>query len=597
MKKIMVVLVFCLLLGCMAAPKEELKEPETPAETQSITASDIYLQPPMGNSLTPEEYYPLRLKAVQEGDYEKVVIVTYADDETFGEELTVSEEDELTKIKTYFQNISMTGTAQISGPSKNLADFAITLKGKAPIYLRIYEEAFAGDKTELMINSAQPLMEMLETINGETRQVAAPPGETPFIHNQAWTDVKPVEPPLPKEKDESLSTGRIVEDLWVEYDDSLMNTLKIANYIKESFTHWREIEDQAQLVGGLIQQSKAYDCFETDAYVCVEQENGDTLYLPQGKPKLRNFAPDVYDLLSVKNVLDKGKQLFGDDFELPKFKNGAFAFGNLQSYDWLEKEQLFAYHKPYEATMQPRYGMLIYNQQEIGDEITVHMLRFRKEYHFDETNQEFHTIVYGQDGYGVEIDEQVDQAVIEQQIIDHKEYFEKWVYTLKKNGDGYQILQATLIDSPYIPEVNADYGVVYRDAENDVQVNLASADAGHFNRWIKNQQVATTMKENVNQNLLSLWVQGYTQFAVVFDTESGEALSQQEVMERLQIDEDKLLQAVQSIEGYSHVSADYLGSSDFIGELQITDLFIDSKGNPALYLLNKLLLFSWEEVR
>ncbi len=597
-------MLLCLLAGCTATPKEEPVSEVEPNETDALVTSEIYTQPMTGNALDASDYYSLRLAAVQNGEYEQVVIVR-KNDSGEGEEITVRDETELAKIKTYFQSISLTGEKASIGPPALIGDFAITLKGKDPIYLRIYDEALASANTRYPINSAQPLYEMIDGLNGEVRAVYAPNILASFVDNLVWTDVLPVEVPLGEtvNNNSALASDLIVSDSFGTSDDPLLNTLKIANYIHEEFQSWQEIEDKERLTAGIVQQSQGYDCSITDynnENVCIASKSNDKLYLPNGKPKLTRYIYGVYNLIPVQTVLEKGRQLFGEDYQQPTLETGEFAKGNLQLYDWLEEEQLFAYRSTYNM-WGPTYGMFILSRQEIGDEVSVIMMRFKEEPRYDKNIEDFKKMFYGRDGYVIEMATDVDADTFEERMISAKNNFEQWKYILKKTTDGYEIIEARRYNQyDFIPELQEGKAEVYRDDANDVQINLATADAGHFNRWVKAQHLmptASTYKENIHQNLLSVWIKGETSFAVVFDLTTGKALSAEEVMAKLQINQANLLKSIQEVEGFSHVTEEYLEWDNPIMDFKTTNIFIDSKGNPALYLNGQLLLFSWEEVR
>ncbi len=605
MKRKIGLLLLCLLAGCTATPKEEPVSEVEPNETDAMVTREIYTHPLTGNALDACENYPLRLAAVQNGEYEQVIIVREKSGGE-GEEITVRDETELAKIKTYFQSVSLTGERASIGPQTFIGDFAITLKGKEPIYLRIYDEALAYADTRYLINSAQPLYEMIDGLKGEVREVYAPDIIAPFVDNLVWTDVLPVEVPLGEtvNNNSALASDLIVLDSFGTSDDPLLNTLKIANYIHEEFQSWQEIEDKERLTAGIVQQSQGYDCSITDYInenVCIASKSNDKLYLPNGKPKLTRYIYGVYNLIPVQTVLEKGRQLFGEDYQLPTLETGEFAKGNLQFYDWLEEEQLFAYRMIGEVMMRPVNGMFILSRQEIGDEVSVIMMRFKEEPRYDKNIEDFKKMVYGRDGYVIEMATDVDADTFEERMISEKNNFEQWKYTLKKTTDGYEIIEARRYNQyDFIPELQEGKAEVYRDDANDVQINLATADAGHFNRWVKAQHLmptTSTYKENIHQNLLSVWVKGETSFAVVFDLATGKALSAEEVMAKLQINQAKLLKSIQEVEGFSHVTEEYLEWNNPIMDFKTTNIFIDSKGNPALYLNRQLLLFSWEEVR
>lgn len=585
MKKIIYSLFLCLLIGCTQSNNGEIK-----VEQGKLVSSDIYKHPSSPTLLTSEEFYPLRLRAIQEGELEKAVFVRHVDESNVGKEVTVTDCDELMKLSEFFKGISLTGETRGYGPLGKVTDFEVTIKGKTPIYLRISDEALISNGNCLLLHSEKKLYDTLDCIEGNTREVYAPNLDVAFVNNENWTDVKIVEPPFDDGKDEN----RVVEALWKNYDDPLKNVLRLASFIDEEFDNWQDIEDQKQLVAGLIQQTPIrYNCFETPENVCKFRKN-EMLYFPNGKPT-DGF---VYSLMPSKNVEQTGKRIFEENYRLPELEKGRLFSQNYQFYNWLADEHLFVYHLPYEVMFPELESMYILNEETVEDEIRAVLLKYRNEFRMSEKLGHPVSILIGLDGYEIALEDHEGEDV-ETILESNQEHFEQWEYVLRKTDTGYQMVSGKYYnDMHFINEVDSSKDIIYRDQDNVPQVNLASEDAYHFNQWVKNQKVPTKYKENIHEGLLTIWVKGNHNFAVVFDVETGKTLSQEEIIERLNIDKAKLIEALKKVDGYENVIEEYaFERTNPIDYFMTSNLFIDSKGNPALSIYEDVILFDWGEVR
>ena len=570
MKKIIILCLCLFITGCNAEQKEDVK-----SSNADVPSAEAY----SWTSLNAQEYYPLRLEALREGKFEKVRIVHDFNSGIPGEELIITDSSELEKLEEYFNQLTWTNEIGSIGPSHSLAEFEIHVKDKGIIYLRFAEDALCDGQTRYLLDTAIPLDSLIHDLNGTIQKGINPSVISPFNEHESYADTILLDLSQITINTDQQSYLQFTYDIWNSTNDSLKYPLRIFNYIHENFTNYTDIQDQRLLISGLIQQSERYNCYNTEPGYCIHEESQDITAFPG----LSNYSSMVSFVVPYGAVLNTGKRLFGEDFVLPNLNDGALTDKNYLTYEWLDDQQLFMYRVPSEALFWRGSQIVILEQEENENELYI---KFVKAYL---KNSIIGTYLIGYDNYQVSADN-IDT------IAEHQDHFEQWEAILKKTDTGYQVLSGKCLN-PYETSYEADptKPVVYRDEENDVQVNLSSVDALHFNRWVKNQE-NVTYKENIHENLLTVYVNGEDQFAVVFDLATNKALSPMEVKEYLQIDEEKLSAAYQAIPDVNYYNPldNYFNP---LFNLQATNLFIDSHGNPAMIQNNQVYLFTWEEVR
>lgn len=579
MKKIGIIGLALLLLGC-----GNVQENHEAVEQEIITTSRIYQIEGRLTDLSPTDFYALRLAAIQQNAFEKVVLVEPAGEEASAE-ITITNPLELDKIAAYFNNIQLSDSVTSLGPSDEYADFEITLKGKEPLYFRIVENSFCSGYSCIEFMNPQTLNDMLSKIKGEYKKVNSMNNIDIFTAVETWADVEVIRP-----KNSNQESSQVIRDIWYENMDPILNVLRLSYYIHEDFNELKDITDTQLLTAGLIQQSEKYNCYNNAENVCGDVYSDNLLYFPDGMERIHNFVPDVYDIVPYNNVLQKGISIFGSHYELPSFEEGTLASQNYQLYVNFPKKLYFTYHMPYEFYRLNEPITYVLKQSTLGDEIIYTLAKAKKTYLSDET------FIEGINGVTYRIENDLSDFDV---IQAHADDFEQWEYVLKQEGDDVRLLSGHRINEKvYQPwQVQSDKETYYVD--DTLKVNLASIDASIFNAWSANQQgLDYQFKPNIHENLLSIWVSSeslYRDFAVVFDLETGKALTTLQTAEKLGLNLDKLEKVYQSLPNYS------------IRELKLEDketlcfnttrFFINSKGKMAYEDIDGIILFEWEEAR
>lgn len=586
MKKIIMIGLALLLWGCGSQP-EEIEKNE-PTDNEQIATSAIYLIDGKLSKLPLRELYTLRLKAIQEGELEEVVIVQDAGD--FGSEITVTDPDELKKLADYFNSIQLLGTLDSMRPPGYPADFKITLKGKEPLYIRIFGEEMLCGGFDCELMSSELDKDVINQVKGKYKKVAPVQLYETFMLVESWTDKQIQLPETYYFEEEKLNC---IEGRWMKEKDPYEQVLALSHYIHEDFDSVADITDIKFLTAGLINQSVQYDCFSMGNNVCKDIETQDLLYFPEGLERIHHFVPDVYSLVPYSNVEKAGKSIFGDQYELPHFEAGDIAIHNLQSYLNFPEKSYFSYHLPYEYGVAEFQENYILDKQINGDEITYTLAiahtGFRNDTQYVEgMNGKYYTYEYNDSVYEI--------------VKAHAEDFEQWQYVLKKNEDEIQMISGHCIHRKTYElwTVHPDKEAYYLDENGHLKVNLASADASAFNEWVVNMKdIGYHYKPNIHEGLLSIWVSSensYENFAVVFDMETGQTLQTNEVKEKLKIDMAKVEAAYLSMPEHEYASFK-LPEVNSPGDFSIASIFINSKGKPALNFSGTIILFDWEEVR
>ena len=591
MKKIIILCLCLFITGCSAEQKEDVKLSNLNEMILSLESTN---EVSSWTLLTATEFYPLRLEALKQGEFEEAKIIHSVHGS--GEELLITDPQELDKLEQFFDSLMIAETIDGLGPSNDMAAFEITVKDKGPIRLYFYEEALINETTRFLLNMDITLEELIDSLHGEVIRKDIELPSVYFIFRESYADIASevnlnnleVKPIL---KDSS----NFIFASWGGQYDSFMNTLWFFNYIDEDFQNVNEIENTSLLIAGLVQQSTQYECFEMREGYCYHPESNDIIKLSSKDVDLTEIissistaVPFYYNVVFTSTVESKGKEIFGEDFQLPP-PSEEILRQNLRTTKYVSELDLFINNLPYESFGMDEDVLIVFDQYETGEEIHVKFFKAHVR-----TNP-LESVLIGIDNYTIPYDSRNEEetfALLQQ----HSEHFEQWEAVLKKTDTDYQILSGKCLN-PYETSYEADptKPVVYRDAENDVQVNLSSLDALHFNRWVKNQE-NVTYKENIHENLLTIFVSGEEPFAVVFDLATNKALSPMEVKEYLQIDEEKLSSAYNAIlDTDTYISLDYYHNP--LPDLQTTNLFIDSHGNPAMILHDQVYLFTWEEVR
>lgn len=587
MKKIIFIGLSLLLWGC-GSNSENIDNIES-ADNEQIITSEIYLVDGKLSEQSVRELYTLRLNAIKEGELEEVVIVQDVSD--YASEITVTDPDELKKLADYFNGIQLLGTEDYMHPPGAPADFKITLKGKEPIYMRIFgEEMLCGDQTCEIISSELD-QDVINKVKGEYKKVAPVTLYETFMMVESWADKQILLPekPFVESKEPNCIEGR-----WLKEESPYHQVLALSHFIHEDFNSLDDIKDNKLLTAGLINQSVKYNCYGVGLNVCQNDEKNDFLYFPEGLERIHNFIPDVYSIVPYSNVEKAGKSIFGEQFKLSLFEEGSFAGYNLQTYINFPEKSYFTYHLPYEYFSADFYENYILDEQINGDEAIYTLAITKKgyqgrDYYVEGMNGKYHTYEYGESVYDI--------------VKAHADDFEQWQYVLRKENDDIRMISGHCLNrriyEPWI--IDADKEAYYLDENGQFKVNLASVDAAIFNEWVQNMSVSDyRFIPNIHEGILSVWVNSETfdkEFAVVFDLETGKTMKSEEVKEKLKIDMEKMEKAFHSIPKYEHAIfelAEVSSPQDF----KTTSIFINSKGKLALYnIFGEIILFDWEEAR
>ncbi len=587
MKLKTILLTLLLISGCAQTPNEnELTGPEI---------SHIYTQTSAESGFAMNEFYPSRLVELQNHDYTQAVIV-YVDknqdpEAETAKEITLTDPTDLRKLADYFKSITQVGGQDTITPYKLLADFSITIQDKEPIPIRIYDEQFAAGHITLSYAADHSLSDLLAELSTEVKEVQIPSLTEPFVYQSTWADQQRI---IPDEKVTAVYESNFIDDVWADRNTQ-SELLGISNYIHEDFDNWHEIQDTQSLVSGLIQRAEDYQCFETPNNVCIHESSHDLLYLPQGKPILREGF-DYFDLVPYEAAEAAGRSLFGEDFELPSVPNGKLVGQNLESYDYLADQELFAHHSPYDGMFLTTSSMYPLNWQVNDDEFIVTLAECTVSYTMgnDPESPWPVPVVHGMNGWYqiLDYDDPAYEAIDQQ-----PEKFRQWEYTLTKTENGYKIERAHCLNRE--ESIRSDEGEVFQEDElGNLRVNLPSEDAALFNEWfVAGKGTYYKQKTNLYENMATVYLNGFRKLAVVFSLEDGHVMTMQEVIEAMGVNMEHLMRSLRTVDAYRYYREDLTEWNFYVNSLPTTPLFVDSNGNPALCVNDEVIVFDWGEVQ
>lgn len=584
MKRLGIIGLVLLLWGCGSVRENEI------SQSNEMSVSSIYLHQGELHNLSVKVFYPLRLTAVNEGEIEKAVLVKGNQDEAV--EITVSDQAELDKIADYFKTIKIGEDITSLGPG-TWYDFEITLKGKEPLYFRFNHIGLCTGQCVYTDQFAQ-LEALAANLKGEEKAVKGMPVDAYFTQVLSWTDVMPVIPNYyaasPKSEDS------IIIDSWAEIKNPKHQLLRIANYIDENFESVADITDTKTLTAGLIQQAEKYDCFEEPENVCRNRENNDLLYFPAGKPGSFNVHPDVYKAVPYSSVEQAGKEIFGDDYTLPDLDDGSLLYQSMQGYAHSAADKLFFYHLPYEYWLPVTQNLFIMDEQQ-PDNLSIFTFYKAASGYWRGEDMPLPQL-QGKNGFIIKYSFEDSASDL---INKYQDHFEAWEYVIMQEGDHYRLISGRCLNrsEPAAVQVDPEKPDYYFDEQGLLKINLASRDAAYFNEWVVNQKdQGNVYKVNVHDGLLSVWIEGVDNNAVVFDVADGKTLTTTELIQKLKVDPDRIVSAIKAMPEYSSYIVDLDDVSDKIGEFKTSKLFINSQGLLA-YDFNYfgIILFEWGEVR
>lgn len=599
MKKISIVLGVFLIVGCASTTQSEPILPAVPVSEIYQIEGNAYPNRESDN----DEILRKRLALIQNEKVEALIIV-----DSLGKEMTVSDTDELNRFTSYLGNLELsevsTNTGEKLGIGVKIKDYEpilINVQGNQLCMRRGFCRAFESDEDFVSLLKSlkgsekivQPFSDLDLAITHYDEKIVN--SEVIVNSQHAGTDIEPMNYDSEQAKDPWLVA------------------LKMAFFIDEDFTDYHDIQNQEALTAGLINQSEGYlDEIDHDNFnfygndgeiFTLEKEIDQLFHRPQ---------PDALFIVPGANLLAKGRERFGSDYEIPDFGRKLLYSYSFQSYEAYQDQGYFVNHVPYELIGFFTFDYAkITDMKESGKERTYQLLRYQKG--SDYINGEAYRTVTNKEGkvYNLGLVQESDK--IADFLVEHRNEFDLWEYVLEEMSDGsIQVKSGKLLkesDSNYTKEkLDPSKPYFYTVADCGI-LNLDIAAAQVFNEMTAglDEPEYLTYKVNENQGFLSIILYRKNEpkdfvGAIVLDMVTRESVSDFELLQRLKIDIDPLRKSLSHVTGNSenvylmYAALDY---HNYEKSHSYNDFFISSTNQFGFYDADskQVILFDWEEVQ
>lgn len=581
MKKLIIILSFCVLFGCSNAPSNEVMKDEW------IPVSKLYENKIVENNRISggSQILVNRLNAIKNSEIEELVIVTVE-----GREITVTDEEELDKFKNYIEDISIY-SSQSNYPGKFMG-IGVKVKDKEMVLFNIFENQLClANLFCSSFDKEENIIDFLLTLKGQEREVMGFSYYDQSVNTPSWADSFVSKYEYQEDSSQYIAIHNEQPDRWIK-------ALNMALFIDEPFNDYLDIKNQEKLVSGLIKLSDGYLIKSKNQSTSYVNEWDDELHLKSPYIQDDNYSDNSYfRIVTEKSLESKGKEFFGESYTIPKVGTKKLLKRFNNSYDSVQEAQYYVHHLQSNGIYHDDEAY-IKDLKENGNQRIYRIIKYVNGY-MDKNISTLDQYIENNDGVRFIVDS-YDANLIKSKIIeDNIEQFDQWEYTLEENDDEIKIISATLIPKQtkeYTNEKNdKNKGYFYEEDGHGV-VNIDSRDGEIFNHnaQIEEKNIWKYIT-NENQGLLSIiahsTIEENKEKAIyVFDLTTGKLLRDFEIFERLNIEIEKfqeelmkIIPTCEKISGASENNQAFISSDNKFGYYEISS--------------NLLVLFDWEEVQ
>lgn len=589
MKKLIIILSFCVLLGCSNAPSNEVVKDEW------IPKSRIYDQEVTELSEIRDNYHEVllnRLSAIQNSEIEEVVIVN-----TDGLEKTITDKAELTKFKNYISEISLYDSAG-NYPGKYMG-LGIKLKDKDYIIMNVFENQFclANFSCDEFIHE-EKFVDFLVSLKGEEQQVMGFSYQDEVVNMKSWADEAESSLPFEEERSHFIVGRESSSDQW-------LRVLGLSRFIDEEFSDYQEIKDQEKLTAGLMQIAADYQRAVEGEQFIYRNDMNDEIHLKNPIIQYDDFTTLFnYYFIPEKALENTGKSVFGETYQLPSLGEKHLFSDYIASYESFEELHYYLYHIPYDGQLMRSGNAYIKETKVEGNRRVYTIVPFVEDYILGEDLIPI-SIILNDDNKKYRADSNDENIFISKVIEENIDDFNQWEYTLQETGGNIQMMSAKLFpkkEKKYTNQkIDPNKGNFYEEDGYGV-INYDSKDAQLFNDNRK-AEVKNGLKYIVNENqgLLSIVMHSNIEnlsntSATVLDMNTWSFVSDEEILKRLNINQEHLQQALDEV----GVSCSGKPCAIQVSSQEGINSFFISSNNLFGYYhrqIGKIILFDWEEVQ